>query len=273
MASWLPFKKDNGSFDSRIDPPSDSANFSLTLILRIFLRPVNPPKGSRQSRIPDADGILVPINRWTHAAWIKFRTEFRYQAYSTWDLAYLLTPPAKYDGFVWPERGGTRRRIICKIDLRVVDHEDDVHASINVAHLANPGPHLFRSDDFNFDSGDILPTPLHGYDGVSWTHHTLPHEVGHLLGLGHVNQRSVECRQNPGTSICYGANLQQSLNVMGRGDMLDLSNAQPWVERIAFVHTKTRPEDWQVNWASDDASLRGTENIDISQVGKAPAKP
>lgn len=26
-------------------------------------------------------------------------------------------------------------------------------------------------------------------------------------------------------------------------------------------HTKTRAEDWGVDWASDEASLRGTESI------------
>jgi hypothetical protein len=63
-----------------------------------------------------------------------------------------------------------------------------------------------------------------------------------LLGLGHSNENSRQCRQNPYSSICYGATLEQELNMMGRGNMLSLEDAQPWKQRIA-LHTRTRASD------------------------------
>jgi hypothetical protein len=48
---------------------------------------------------------------------------------------------------------------------------------------------------------------------------------------------------------------------MGRGNALGLEDASPWLERIATVHTKTRPEDWKVDWASHEAEMRGTDTI------------
>lgn len=87
----------------------------------------------------------------------------------------------------------------------------------------------------------------------------MSHEVGHLLGLGHSNENSQACRNNPNSSICYGATLEQCMNVMGQGAELSLENAQPWKRRIA-LHTATREADWQVTWLSSEAAFRGIEH-------------
>lgn len=259
MAAWTVERKDPGSFDSRIDPPGESPHFTLSLKLRLRFVPANPPDGKQTGRFADFEGSRVPVVRWSRAEWIRFRTEFRIQIHSTWDRAFLLTPPASYPGFTWPERGGTRRRVLCTIQVPVQDEPGDVHATITLVRLAHPGRHSFRSDSFTLESTDVLPKRT-GAFGATWARQTAVHEIGHLLGLGHVNQHSHECRQAPGSQICYGANLQQAVNVMGHGGVLDHDNARPWTERIAW-HTKTRAEDWEVDWASDEASLRGTESI------------
>lgn len=259
MPKWLEEKKDSGSFDSRIAPPAEVPHFSLTLTLRLRFVPANPPGGRATGRIADFDGNLVPVRRWTRAEWIRFRTEYRIQVHSTWDRAFVLTPPASYDGFVWPERQGTKRKVLCTLQVPVRDEPGDEHVTITLVRVADNRPHVFRSDSFTYDSSDVLPRRAGGF-GSTWTRYATVHEFGHLLGLHHVNERSHECRAAPGSRICYGANLPDSLNVMGLGGVLDTANARPWTERIA-LHTKTRAEDWGVDFASEEAARRGIESL------------
>jgi hypothetical protein len=125
--------------------------------------------------------------------------------------------------------------------------------------MADPTVH-FGADPTLLASNDVGAV-THGdvAAGSRWRRHPAAHEVGHLLGLHHVAQRSVACRSD--VLKCYGSNLAETLNIMGMGDQLSLEDAKPWRERIAW-HTGIDPDGWKVDRASARAMLRGTESFE-----------
>lgn len=262
MPTYKEFRPQS-EFDSRIIPSFASADpryFGFVIILRIWLKQIDPPKGQNRFTTHNAHGSPHIALRWTHGSWEHFKQQFLRVVLATWDGAFLLSPPASYDGLIWPEQGGKRRDALCGLFIRLVDGErDNPHAVLNVVRLADPSVY-FGADSTLLASNDVEGFPKsHSGAGYRWKQHPAAHEVGHLLGLHHVAQRSVACRNDH--FKCYGSTLAERVNIMGVGDQLSLDNAMPWRERIAW-HTGIAREHWKVDWASGAAMLRGTESFE-----------
>ena len=108
----------SNDFDSRIDYQDLTLgihDYTLTLILRIFLRQLNPPPGQTQFTANDASGDSAPAVAWQAAEWDNFKDQFKRQTYRAWNNAFTLTPPASFKGFVDPN--GVRRTVRCFIEL------------------------------------------------------------------------------------------------------------------------------------------------------------
>lgn len=283
MSSYKEIVKST-DFDSYIYSPalsSDRRSYELMLILRIFLRPLNPPSGKNFYYASDWNDTPWPALRWNHAAWQHFQQEYVRQVYATWDTAFVLTPPADYSEFTYLKE---RRKILCRIRIDLWGDDKHVHGVIDVVRLATPQHNYFRSSTWTYSSKDLAARRIHDRkEGVSYLHRTISHEVGHLLGLNHINEYSDACQNasTPESSPCYGSNLAQSMNVMGRGSELDFSNADPWLKRIT-EHTYTRRSDWKVEWAGADmqigdtlpGGLRGiVDGFDIDPDRRPAAKP
>ncbi len=83
-----------------------------------------------------------------------------------------------------------------------------------------------------------------------WAHF---HEVGHLLGLGHVGWTEVKkgfivTHRNvwSGEEKAYGITSKEIKDVMGYGAMRHPWHARPWQEAVADF-TDTKPEAWIVH--------------------------
>ena len=66
------------------------------------------------------------------------------------------------------------------------------------------------------------------------------HEIGHLLGLGHVDEGKPHCPKAGDTNaaVCYGIADIDMKNVMGSGMALMLSEAKPWRDAITQLTGK-----------------------------------
>jgi hypothetical protein len=65
------------------------------------------------------------------------------------------------------------------------------------------------------------------------------HEIGHVIGLGHVAQQSNECMTAPDSNAdaCYGLNEYQREDLMGYGNRVERWHAGPWIKRL-LVHVR-----------------------------------
>lgn len=254
--------------DSKIFKPagflgdrSPDRNFILRLYLRVYLMQKNPPPGKDEFTILDSDAKPHKCLRWTEPEWLIFKNKYIEQSNYFWDKAFLLITPPAYKGFDWKDsKGETKRRnVLCHFNLSVVETFQGSHAVIPVVKAKESG---FRSHSRLYDVRDTEPEIMTDILGVRKYFFTAPHEVGHLLGIGHPNENSRECKIKPNSHACYVGSTEHALQTMGTGTMLSLEDALPWKKRIA-LHTKTNAKDWKPAWASDEAALRGAEYVDL----------
>ena len=254
-------------FDSRLfntpailgDDNPDTC-FELFLMLRVHLQRLNPPAGSPQFVVRDANGIPHQCIRWSDAEWATFTSRYEHQVNNFWDACFKLITPVSYRGLDWPSSssGRHRRDVACRFRLLLQPSPRNAHA-IPVVRVASETA-FFRSHTALYSNHDRNPDAYLGTGGrLDWHFFTTVHEVGHLLGLGRAGENSRHCRENPSSSVCYGATPEQQLDVMGMGSVLTLYDAEPWRRRVA-QHTRTRPEQWEVTWLSTETTFRGAEH-------------
>lgn len=259
---------ENFEGDSKIFKPvgflgdhSPDKNFILRIYLRVCLMQKNPPPGKDEFTVLDANAKPFKCLRWNEPDWLIFKKKYVEQSNNHWDRAFLLTTPPTYSGFDWKDlKGETKRRnVLCHFNISVVETFNNSHAVIPVVYAKEAG---FRSHSKLYDVRDIEPETMSDILNVEKQFFTVPHEVGHLLGIGHPNEDAPECKKKPNSQACYVGNTGHALQTMGTGSMLDLKDASPWQKRIA-LHTKTKAKDWKANWASDEAAFRGVEYVNL----------
>ena len=213
----------NAELDADICDPHTNAD--LTVILKLGLRQINPAGGKNTGTYHDYGDSSDPARKtikWTVGAWAKWTKDLVSSAEEYWNGRFWLTN--NFPCLEYSARGITYRpNIYCRFTIIQADVPPigpvDAHHVIDVVRLA-PSETWFGSHSTLYDSRDTRwiqkNTDSKGRAILQRAH---VHEIGHLLGLGHVDEGKPHCPKTGDTNatVCYGVADADMCNVMGGG--------------------------------------------------------
>jgi hypothetical protein len=250
MKKTITFSKFDAELNTDTCDPYNNAE--LTLTLRMGFRQINPAGGAAAGTHNDYGDATAParkIIKWSPASWSAWKANFVSTAQAFWEGKFWLVN----DSASFPYKKGTTTyfpNVWCRFKL--VGNESTVpnnHHTIDVVRL-DPSESWFGSHSTLYDSKDTnsvkKATTSTGKAVMQRAH---VHEVGHLLGLDHVDVGKAHCPTsgNTNASACYGVADPDMVSVMGSGMELRLEHAYPWREALRnfalaeFVSAVTNP--------------------------------
>jgi hypothetical protein len=219
-----------GKWDADLDQSvrDGQSNADLAIIIRVYFNKI------------EREGVI-----WEDDQFQKFKRLVLASAQRFWDKSFFLKTPSKFNGLNWPDEKPTHRcNVNCRLKLIETVHPVDAHCSIATYRVADIEP------DFAETSHHLSSRVMDGIraiPGSKMVQLTHVHEVGHWLGLGHVNARDITA---PGANDirAYGVKLSEMEDVMGRGMVRHKWHAEPWQQAAATI-TGTKKTDWGVSMA------------------------
>jgi hypothetical protein len=231
-----------------------STNADLVINIKTFFERIDPAHGST-GQYADADtgqvidrrtGAVGPkktIIAWKPHEFDRFVTQLLRSAQRFWSGIFWLETPKSYRGLDWPDKLSTHRcNIYCKLQLERARSAADAHytiAAVRVPDSENFRAHSRLYTQRAIQSKQMIP----GSTRKFFTHF---HEVGHLLGLGHVGWHAHRNLHHDNDAKAYGVTLHDMSDVMGRGTMVHAWHATPWREAVAEF-TNTKSDIWRVS--------------------------
>lgn len=237
MKSTLSFKRFDAELNTDVCDPYNNAE--LTLTLKMGFRQINPTGGAAEGTYHDYGDPTEPMRKiikWTDASWKTWKTNFVQSAQSFWHGKFWLINDA--GAFSFTKGGETYYpNVWCRFKL--IGNEATAagnHHTIDVVRL-HASEKWFGSHSTLYDSKDTnLNQKRTDSKGKPVLQRAHVHEVGHLLGLDHVDVGKPHCLPtgNTNASACYGIADNDVRAVMGSGMELREENAYPWREALRY---------------------------------------
>lgn len=228
-------------------------NAELTLTLQLGFRQINPAGGAAEGTYHDYGDAAAPsrkIVKWTTGSWNLWKKNFVDTATRFWHGKFWLSN--NFDIYTYEKNGVTYRpNIWCR--LCIVDRDISFgghHHVIDVVRL-HKSETWFGSHAQLYDSLDTnLVRKGTNSKGKPIMQRAHVHEVGHLLGLGHVDIGKAHCPPGGDTnaSDCYGVADVDKYSVMGQGMQLRAAHAMPWRKAMVAISGKGNvltETDWE----------------------------
>lgn len=219
-----------------------TTNAVLDIAIQVYFQKIDPATGT-SGQYPDTDNRQRRIVAWKPGEFDRFAANALGGAQRFWSGIFWLRTPSSYRGLDWPDAKATHRcNVFCKLSLTRAYAAANAHYTIAVVRV--PDTEQFRSNSRLYSQLDIQSKQM--ISGSTTKFFTHFHEVGHLLGLGHVGwhgHRNLHANNDP---RAYGVTMRDMHDVMGRGTAVHPWHATPWREAVA-TFTDTDKDDWKVS--------------------------
>ncbi len=218
-------------------------NAELTITLKLGFRKIDPSGGANEGTYHDYGDATDPtrkIIKWTDAAWSSWKGDFIRSAQAYWHGKFWLVN--RFPDLDYEVKGVKYRpNIWCRFKLEGGDAvKGGFNHVIDVVRL-HATENWFGSHSTLYDSKDTKSVSK-GTDsaGKKIMQRAHVHEVGHLLGLAHVDVGKAHCPTtgNTNASACYGVADADKNSVMGSGMQLRGKHANPWRSAVADLTGK-----------------------------------